>query len=355
MDKAKLEEGTPLSFQKVYKLQTSYNDPNSDDEDYAPDNKRVRKFCLTELSVLIQILKEISIENLNEPNKELIDILKSFTNLIFDHFFGNEFYKNLGEIIDNYKYIYEQLEHYSLENKYKNIFIIWHLFAITRKVIQKFALFQNSDNYYKIELGKYNDGRNIFEEISMFGYAEAYDIFEVKANFFMNEFRKSRYFYMHFGKIIYEDDGIDLINLSLQAAEMSENIIYNAEFEPYKEIERHPQMGHFWPLIYKNKMVHNTELVLNECKKITIETLDPNSLEPEVPFYVFFYKLKKETKDKLQQIIINKYFIDKFVNEKPEYIEKDCIELIPMSKKLLAPPQKHLELVKEVRYLKYAQ
>jgi len=96
-------------------------------------------------------------------------------------------------------------------------------------------------------------------------------------------------------------------------------------------------------------------LVLNECKKITIETLDPNSLEPEVPFYVFFYKLKKETKDKLQQAIINNYFIQKFVNElvnerKPEYIEKDCIELIPMPKNLLAPPQAHLELVKEVKF-----
>jgi len=46
------------------------------------------------------------------------------------------------------------------------------------------------------------------EEISMFGYAEAYDIFEVKANLFMNEFRKSRYFYVHCYSIIYEDDGI---------------------------------------------------------------------------------------------------------------------------------------------------
>jgi len=35
---------------------------------------------------------------------------------------------------------------------------------------------------------------------------------------------------------------------------MSENIIYDAEFEPYKEIERHPQMGQFWPLIYKNNI-----------------------------------------------------------------------------------------------------
>nr|CAD2188720.1 unnamed protein product [Meloidogyne enterolobii] len=187
----------------------------------------------------------------------------------------------------------------------------------------------------------------------MFGYAEAYDIFEVKANLFMNEFRKSRYFYVHCYSIIYEDDGIALINLSLQAAEMSENIIYDAEFEPYKEIERHPQMGQFWPLIYKNNIVSNTELVLNECKKITIETLDPNTLEPEVPFYVFFYKLKKETKDKLQQTIINKYFIEKFVNEcvnekKPEYIDEDCIEFIPMPKNLLAPPQAHLELVKEI-------
>jgi len=98
-------------------------------------------------------------------------------------------------------------------------------------------------------------------------------------------------------------------------------------------------------------------LVLNECKKITIETLDPNTLEPEVPFYVFFYKLKKETKDKLQQTIINNYFIEKFVNEfvnekKPEYIDEDCIELIPMPKNLLAPPQAHLELVKEVKILK---
>nr|CAD2181205.1 unnamed protein product [Meloidogyne enterolobii] len=146
-----------------------------------------------------------------------------------------------------------------------------------------------------------------YEEISMFGYAEAYDIFEVKANLFMNEFRKSRYFYVHCYSIIYEDDGI----------------------------------------------VHNTELVLNECKKITIETLDPNSLEPKVPFYVFFYKLKKETKDKLQQAIINKYFIEKFVNEfvnerKPEYIDENCIELIPMPKKLLAPPQTHLKLVEEI-------
>jgi len=43
-------------------------------------------------------LKEISIENLNDPNKELINILKNLTNLVFDHFFGKEFYSNLGEV-----------------------------------------------------------------------------------------------------------------------------------------------------------------------------------------------------------------------------------------------------------------
>ncbi|CAK5075197.1 unnamed protein product [Meloidogyne enterolobii] len=157
-----------------------------------------------------------------ETENDLINILKIFTKLVlkdigdsnlvikFEKFFGNGFYNTLTEIIDNYTFIFEQLQSFPQENtlKYKNIFIIWHLFAITRKVIRNFALFHNSNDYYKEELRKYIYETNNFEEISMFGYAEAYDIFEVKANLFMKEFRNSRYFYMHYGKIIYEDDRI---------------------------------------------------------------------------------------------------------------------------------------------------
>uniref|UniRef100_A0A915LR77 SH3 domain-containing protein n=1 Tax=Meloidogyne javanica TaxID=6303 RepID=A0A915LR77_MELJA len=98
--KSILKEGSPPPFQNVYKPQTSYNDPNLDDEDYAPDNKRVKKFCLTELSVLILILKEISIEKLEmflEPNNELIDILKIFTKSILKDIGG----PHLSTVVNN--------------------------------------------------------------------------------------------------------------------------------------------------------------------------------------------------------------------------------------------------------------
>uniref|UniRef100_A0A1I8B4I6 Uncharacterized protein n=1 Tax=Meloidogyne hapla TaxID=6305 RepID=A0A1I8B4I6_MELHA len=242
--KLKLKKKAHLQFKRVINLTFYYETEISEEDDFVYN--RVKKISLTELTVLILILKEISIENLNMyENVELIKIIKDFTKFVledranqFDEFFGKEFYNNLTE------------------------------------------------------------------EISIFGYAEAYDIFEVKANLFMEEFKKSDYFRVYQVQIIY--DGY---------------------------------------------IIANPELVINECKKVTIGTLEPNILKPKVPFYIFYYKLPKETKDKLQQTIINNYFINKFIHGITEYIDKDLIELIPLSKKLpLAPPQMHLKLVKEVKF-----
>uniref|UniRef100_A0A1I8BLZ3 Transcriptional regulator n=1 Tax=Meloidogyne hapla TaxID=6305 RepID=A0A1I8BLZ3_MELHA len=71
-------------------------------------------------------------------------------------------------------------------NFQQNIFIFWHLFGFARNLIRSFII-SNNDELLSI---RNNDN----ERISIFSYLMNYDIFEVRANYFMEILNQMNFF-----------------------------------------------------------------------------------------------------------------------------------------------------------------
>uniref|UniRef100_A0A1I8BTY8 Uncharacterized protein n=1 Tax=Meloidogyne hapla TaxID=6305 RepID=A0A1I8BTY8_MELHA len=131
--------------------------------------------------------------------------------------------------------------------------------------------------------------------------------------------------------------------MSLEEAESSEFAIFIASFAHNKSIEFHPKMRHFWPLIYTDSTVDYHDLELQVCHQIETSTFI------QIPFYIFYYNLDIDTRNKLNQTIRNGgLFIDELLKEPREYINEDIVELIKTPDGLAFPPQEHLTLVSKI-------
>ncbi|KAL7072546.1 hypothetical protein ACQ4LE_008184, partial [Meloidogyne hapla] len=196
----------------------------------------------------------------------------------------------------------------------QNIFILWHLFGFARNIIRSFVFF---NNYYDELLNKFG------EKISTLGYIKAYDIFEVKANYFIYILKQLNIYNVK--DIIFEYKGQKFerkrmlmtleraeSNMSRtfgSGAESKEHIIYPATFSP---IEGPKHIKFFLPLFYRHAKVseENLQLSFDECVNIRKKlNLNPYTALPTSPFYLFYHKLDSQIKPKLEQFLINPYFI----------------------------------------------
>uniref|UniRef100_A0A1I8BW11 NR LBD domain-containing protein n=1 Tax=Meloidogyne hapla TaxID=6305 RepID=A0A1I8BW11_MELHA len=129
-------------------------------------------FSLTELSVLIRILRYISIDdmynfpdlhNLIKHYKEAVlheiggvELFKKFEKTFVKREFG--FDKKLEEIIFYYTSIIdifmEEVVQSRINQQYKNVFVVWHIFGFARMLIRQFFVFHKDDPLYNFELAK---------------------------------------------------------------------------------------------------------------------------------------------------------------------------------------------------------
>uniref|UniRef100_A0A915NQT3 Uncharacterized protein n=1 Tax=Meloidogyne floridensis TaxID=298350 RepID=A0A915NQT3_9BILA len=166
----------------------------------------------------------------------------------------------------------------------QNIFILWHLFGFARNLIRSFILFQKRDQML----------------------------------------------------------------MTLQEADLKENIIYPAMFAP---IENLKHITTFSPLFYlKPKVPVNNSLNYDECVLIKQKlSLDPYTLLPRTPFYLFYYNITNNIiiKTKLEEFVIEPYF--SYISEEEnketrEYLHVNTVDLENSVNGNTVPPQKHTVL-----------
>uniref|UniRef100_A0A1I8BDU3 Uncharacterized protein n=1 Tax=Meloidogyne hapla TaxID=6305 RepID=A0A1I8BDU3_MELHA len=279
---------------------------------------------------------------------ETLDNLKSNPELLqFYVYHNDELINNLLKSLspDMFELLYNHCRQLQIK---KNLYIFWHLFGFVRKLIHSFVEFHNSDKHYNIELDKRAMETKSHEEISIRKYMENYDIFEVKANKFQQIFNQ-----------------MNKKHLSLIYAESTEGIgiIYHANFHHNTSIEVHPVMEGFLPLIYTNVTADIAHWTGQECYILSEETIDTNTNNPTLPFYLVLLKLEDLTGDMLDHSILNELASEIIL--KKEHIEEDIIELIYVKNDKddnqtiqIIPPHFHGELtskIYEVCLSKYQQ
>uniref|UniRef100_A0A915NIW6 Uncharacterized protein n=1 Tax=Meloidogyne floridensis TaxID=298350 RepID=A0A915NIW6_9BILA len=334
-------------------------DPAEFDSEDEPED--TFHFSLTELSVLIRVLKTVSIEDLKDFEEPSKFIEQQTKNLLlgafnqFDEHFGH-FLKNLNDFINHHLHIYTK--EYSKTVEENERLILNKLIVIRSAMpLEDYATFLNKsgimplpenvtfdelkNNSEHLEFYAYNDQvieyllRQIDgQEVSIRGYMENYEIFEVKAN--------------KFRKIFNQMNPIKPL-MKLKDAENS-GIILNSEIAPVLSIEYHRAMEDFWPIIYKNYKADIAHWTGKECYNLFSRTLDPNTKVPTYPFYSFFYYVDDLSKDMLDHLILNE-LAGQIILRK-EYLDEDIVEFIPVQKPDQmpdeVPPHFHGELTGNV-------
>nr|CAD2186639.1 unnamed protein product [Meloidogyne enterolobii] len=277
---------------------------------------------------------ELEIE-LYEPGDDLTDLIDEAKDEI----------KNLSK--DMFLKLYKKCINITLVER--NIFILWHLFGFARNLIRSFILFESQSKHYDTLLSEWN------QMISIVEYFKAYDIFEVKANYFMDLLKKLDIFNLNSVEFEYEGYSCvrDQMLKTLQEAESEENIIYPAIFSPIEEFE-HIMIN--LPLFYlQNKVRVKNSLNINECVFIKKNlVLDPYSTLPTTSFYLFYYNIanKKILKTKLEEFVINPYFayiIEEENKNNREYLNVDIVDLENTEEGNVIPPQRHTLLLKMIQ------
>uniref|UniRef100_A0A1I8BW16 Uncharacterized protein n=1 Tax=Meloidogyne hapla TaxID=6305 RepID=A0A1I8BW16_MELHA len=135
----------------------------------------------------------------------------------------------------------------------RNVFILWHLFGVARKLILSFIGFHSKNKYYNEKLEMIcNNNNGEIEKISVADYIQSYFLFEKKAEFLMTKLKKVPIFKRK--NIHFQYNGLNFVReqllMTLKVAEKAINIIYPASFSYDDENDLE-----WWiPLIY-----HHTE------------------------------------------------------------------------------------------------
>ncbi|KAL7072528.1 hypothetical protein ACQ4LE_008065 [Meloidogyne hapla] len=323
-------------------------------------------------NVIVDRLKDFNIimdkENYNKLKNEWNNLPLSLINNIsfeqmaelanknVENLFSNENLKKLDDLYNVCKTV-TQVE--------RNIFIVWHLFALVQMLIHKFINFHGKINCYNKILKEYlshydnillniwhekmkQNTRLLLENISVIKYVKAYDELEVKANNWMKIIRQLSI--LNKEHVVYEYKGNSFVRermlMTLEYAEQIEGIVYPAEF---KEIETKEEVEKLSSLFYTHSAVSTLDgLKLNEFYKILKVYYENKSNT----FYEFFDKLNNETliQLKLEQIIINPYLINEIHKEITSY--KKRIYLLENSANFedgkVRPLQKRFDIINEI-------
>uniref|UniRef100_A0A915P590 Uncharacterized protein n=1 Tax=Meloidogyne floridensis TaxID=298350 RepID=A0A915P590_9BILA len=243
----------------------------------------------------------------------------------------------------------------------KNIFILWHLIGFARSLIRSFILFHNQNKYYDnllIERSN-NDQRIPREKISIFGYIQAYDFLEVNANYFTKTLEDMQVFYESEVDFEYNNSHFtrNQVLMSLKEAESEEGIIYPATFSPFEAIEtnRNEYFKFILYLYYRHNELSQEELLptREDCiwvinnRALPNQNFENNILSTQ--FYDFYYNIFfPKLQLKLEQNIINNYFINEIVyknEENREYLDENTIEPLKFPTGIIVPPQIHYGLI----------
>ncbi|CAK5029244.1 unnamed protein product [Meloidogyne enterolobii] len=126
--------------------------------------------------------------------------------------------------------------------------------------------------------------------------------------------------------------------MTLEEAESEEDVIYRAIFSPFKLVETtdNPHIEVFLSVYYRQlELPEEAKLTSQECFTL-IENMDinPTNSTPNIPFYYYYhYKINSNIlQNKLEQFILNNYFINLIVNEnvnlnEREYLSEDVFDL----------------------------
>uniref|UniRef100_A0A915NAU1 Uncharacterized protein n=1 Tax=Meloidogyne javanica TaxID=6303 RepID=A0A915NAU1_MELJA len=210
----------------------------------------------------------------------------------------------------NYLYdLYKECANITLIEK--NIFILWHLIGFARSLIRSFIIFHNQNKYYdNLLIERSNINQTIpREKISIFGYIKDYDFLEVNANYYTKKLEDMQVFY-----------------------ESEVDFKYNnSRFIPQEEL-----------LSTREDCIS----VINN-RALPNQNFETNILVTR--FYVFYYSIFSfKLQQKLEQNIINNYFINEIVHKNEsqrEYLPENIIEPFKLATGKDVPPQIHYGLV----------
>uniref|UniRef100_A0A915P4G2 Uncharacterized protein n=1 Tax=Meloidogyne floridensis TaxID=298350 RepID=A0A915P4G2_9BILA len=263
-------------------------------------------------------------------------------------------------LIPNYLYdLYKECANITLIEK--NIFILWHLIGFARSLIRSFIIFHNQNKYYdNLLIERSNINQTIpREKISIFGYIKDYDFLEVNANYYTKKLEDMQVFYESEVDFKYNNSRFTRyqVVMSLQEAESEEYIIYPATFYPFQGIETNGNeyFKFILYLYYRHNELPQEELLSTreDCISVINNRALPNqNFETNIlvtPFYVFYYSIFSfKLQQKLEQNIINNYFINEIVHKNEsqrEYLPENIIKPFKLATGKDVPPQIHYGLV----------
>ncbi|CAK5075196.1 unnamed protein product [Meloidogyne enterolobii] len=119
--------------------------------------------------------------------------------------------------------------------------------------------------------------------------------------------------------------------MTLEEAESEEDVIYRAIFSPFKLVETtdNPHIEVFLSVYYRQlELPEEAKLTSQECLTlITNMDIDPENSTPNIPFYYYYhYKINSDNlQNKLEQFILNNYFINLIVSENNNLIEREYL------------------------------
>uniref|UniRef100_A0A915LKA3 Uncharacterized protein n=1 Tax=Meloidogyne javanica TaxID=6303 RepID=A0A915LKA3_MELJA len=246
------------------------------------------------------------------------------------------FYDNL---LNNFQQIKSYLGQRIAAQNERNIFISWHLFSFVRNLIRSSVLeHRHFDNI----------------KISTLLYIEAFDIFEIKANIFMEKLEELNIFNNDFVVQFNYNNAQYTRNqmlMSLRQAECEYDIIYPAHF---RDLNRNTNvLLPFLAIIFRHSIIPTEQATLTtkECNEIIPNCCDSDTAEINTPFYVFYYNVSFLIQKKLEQEIINPYLIQQIRDENDGKIEREYdtdTEFAEINNGNEVPPQLRVGVITQI-------
>uniref|UniRef100_A0A1I8BM33 Uncharacterized protein n=1 Tax=Meloidogyne hapla TaxID=6305 RepID=A0A1I8BM33_MELHA len=275
---------------------------------------------------LAHITHENSLNFINQRLNELSLIMNNhdYNNYLISNKIMPNFVTNVMDLVRNldanslYALFSDLAEIKTLE---RNMFIIWHLFVSARMLIHLFIESYQDEDFNELRANlSLND-----ESISIRSYIEAYDEFELKANELLNIMQQLsmlqgndvEFFdndtYNEEEDVEQEDNTItrQQMIITLPHAESgNDDSIYKVAFHKELNIPIN-----YFPLLYKH-ILKRGELTINECNQLTLE------LKNFTNYYLLYYYLNEQIKQKLETNLINEYLIEEIKKEQTGELEK---------------------------------
>uniref|UniRef100_A0A915NJT6 Uncharacterized protein n=1 Tax=Meloidogyne floridensis TaxID=298350 RepID=A0A915NJT6_9BILA len=219
-----------------------------------------------------------------------------------------------------------------LQNTYnakRNIYILWHFFALARMLIRQFI--QNSNTDYVNLLAQFKTN-NL--HVSKVNYLNYYDFLEIKANYWMYEFSQL----LNVEQIL-NNLGLGFTALTVTSLGFVESQGYLGILSIDQTIENVGNYGILSDMIYLKSGVAPI-LLKNACQGFIWKYNQPNSSHN---FYVLYGSLENTPKLSLEQQIIDPLLTGEFSENQIEYTEEYKDITIPF-----VLPQKHTSLVEKI-------